>query len=932
MKILFTILIFLIDLNSSFALENSGLTPSPTNLSFMENKGQVKDQFGNQRNDIDMQLSLGNGLSIFIGKGTICYQFSKPEFKHGLASSDATGPEQKGCNRSGHTMYRMDVNLLGTNSNSKMIKDDVQQYYENHFTGDQMLRCSTFGRIIYKDIYPKIDWVLYVRNGKLKHEFRVRKGGNPDDIKLQYNGATELQLNKQGDLIAKTPLGSITEQAPVSFQENGKIVSSSFRLKDQLVTYQIGRHYGDMIIDPYLDWSTYYGDWIIDEGTDIKVDLFGNVYLTGFTENISGIATSGAFQTVHGGDYDAFLVKFDANGKRLWATYYGGANDDGGESLVIDSANNVYMGGFTSSTSGIATSGSHQPAAGWLRDAFIAKFDPTGARIWATFYGGTANETNCHLALDYSGKIYLSGSTGSNINIASAGSYQAAFAGGDRDAFLAKFDSTGKRLWGTYYGGFLADSGTNVCVDKKNNVYICGQTYSSSAIATTGSHQQSYRSSRDAFLVKFDSTGARLWGTYYGGYAKEWAYDVHTDESDNVYLCGATLSNTGIATSGAHKENWKGGLDAFLVKFSASGLRLWATYYGDTNACAAFRVANDRINNVYIAGYSEADSSIATPGSFQPLFAGGVYDGMIVKFDSTGSRIWGSYFGGPNIDLLKGFVIDESDHFYISGTTSSKTNIATVDAHQTSWAGVYDAYVAKFCNDKSPISFKGADTLCAKQSMVLLPSRSGGNYYSKTGRSTISGNTVTGLTVGQDTIIYVMTNQCYNDTTLKELFILPAPDAGTVTLADTLCIGTIYPIVTSVAGGFWASRKGKLTVTAGSVDVLSSGIDTLLYIVTNDCGNDTTVKIVYLKDCNTGIEEIKVKSYILIQPNPASDRIQITANVKLKSVLITNILGQVVYLTESLSGNQHLVTVALYPKGLYLITVNQEYVTKLVKE
>ena len=93
-------------------------------------------------------------------------------------------------------------------------------------------------------------------------------------------------------------------------------------------------------------WATYYGGTGWDNANSVACDASGNVYIAG-TTNSSNIASAG-FQNVYGGgSYDAFLVKFDASGNRLWATYYGGTGADYGHSVACDALGNVYLAGYT---------------------------------------------------------------------------------------------------------------------------------------------------------------------------------------------------------------------------------------------------------------------------------------------------------------------------------------------------------------------------------------------------------------------------------------------------------------------------------------------------------------------------------------------------------------------------------------------------------
>ena len=172
--------------------------------------------------------------------------------------------------------------------------------------------------------------------------------------------------------------------------------------------------------------------------------------MVGQTESSTGniIATAGSHQPAFGGNQDAYLVKFDASGVRLWATYYGGTSIDDAYGCSTDAEGNVYLVGITLSTNGIATTGSHQTINGGIHDGFLAKFNASGVRQWATYYGGTENDEGRKCVIDDEGNVYLAGYTVSANNIGTAGSHQSTF-GGIRDGFLAKFHANGVREWGT---------------------------------------------------------------------------------------------------------------------------------------------------------------------------------------------------------------------------------------------------------------------------------------------------------------------------------------------------------------------------------------------------------------------------------------------------------------------------------------------------
>jgi len=455
-------------------------------------------------------------------------------------------------------------------------------------------------------------------------------------------------------------------------------------------------------------WGTYYTGtgqvWPNGEerGNSCITDAAGNVYMVGFTSSNSDIATAGAHQTVYAGGpivfgtggYDAFLVKFNSSGVRQWATYYGGSQDDMGISCAVDASGNVYMIGSTSSTSGIATAGAHETT---INDGFLVKFNSNGVRQWGTYFEGNGNACTT----DASGNIYIVGLTNSTSGIATAGAHQTVMSGSG-DAFLVKFNSSGVKQWGTYFGGSYTlasgmETGLSCATDALGNVYMTGHTPSTSDIATAGAHQTIYGgSSTDAFLVKFNSSGVIQWGTYYGGAGVDIGYSCATDATGNVYLAGDTQqeflpASSGMTTIGAHQSAYGGGYsDGFLVKFDSNGLRQWGTYYGGSLLDVSFSCATDASGNVYMSGNTQSSAGIATSGAHQTTFN----DAFLVSFNSSGVRQSGTYYGG----IKNVCTSDASGNVYMTGYTQSNSGIATAGAHQTANGnnGYSDAFLVKF--------------------------------------------------------------------------------------------------------------------------------------------------------------------------------------------------------------------------------------------
>ena len=675
---------------------------------FVENKGQLTTTeikyYGHQ-----------GGVYLYCQPGKISFMFTKTEQKQDV--SEATGqPVQNFKSHqpqpSSTTTDRADLVLVNANPSTEITASDQQEYYENYYTtGDAdhgITNVHTYKSVTYKNVYPNIDMVIRAKENGMKYEFVVYPGGDVGDIQIRWNGLENMEMTENGGIKYACALGTMRESKPVSFQGDNIIASSFVRHNDR-IRFKVNGYdkTKTLVIDPTLIWGTYFASSFDCGGYDVKTDASGNVYMTGFIEGVAGtnsIATSGAYQTSYGGGYAAFLVKFNTSGKRLWATYFG-ASSTFGSGIALDGSGNLYITGKSSSQRGIATLGAYQTVkkgtTNITSDAFLAKFTINGKLIWATYYGGDEEDDAYGVATDISGNVYITGYTQSDSGIATSGAYQTSYSG-TGDAFLAKFNGSGNILWATYYGGnnttgSSSDEVNGICIDVSGNVYIASETSSTNGIASSGAFQTSNAGNVDAFLAKFSSSGVRLWATYYGGANPDAACRIITDTYGNVYMTGYTSSNNGIATSDAHQLFLDGPEDAFLAKFSSSGTRLWATYYGGYNSEQAFGICSNASGDIYITGFTGSKINFATSGAYQTSFGGGYEDAFIAKFSSLGNLAWSTYFGGNGLDYGWGICTDITGNIYLTGVTESTNNISTSGAYQVSHSGLLgDAFLEKF--------------------------------------------------------------------------------------------------------------------------------------------------------------------------------------------------------------------------------------------
>jgi hypothetical protein len=201
-------------------------------------------------------------------------------------------------------------------------------------------------------------------------------------------------------------------------------------------------------------------------GTGIAIDPTTSEAVVAGHTTVSIPITAGAEQGSYGGGYDGFLARVSADGTTLtYATYLGGSGDDYVHGVALDSAGDIVIAGYTSSSDFPVTQAYDDSRAG-AHDAFLARYTASGRLLQATYYGGTGDETAARqVAVDALNRVYLAGTT-TSTDLPTVNPVQGSYGGGSSDAFLARFDSlSAPPAYATYLGGSGTDTGNGVAVD-----------------------------------------------------------------------------------------------------------------------------------------------------------------------------------------------------------------------------------------------------------------------------------------------------------------------------------------------------------------------------------------------------------------------------------------------------------------------------------
>ena len=444
-----------------------------------------------------------------------------------------------------------------------------------------------------------------------------------------------------------------------------------------------------------LEWSSYHGDIGSDAFRDMTLDNSGNLYAIGTTSSMVGLATNNAFQTTNNGGTDVCLAKFDSEGHLIWATYLGGTLDDVGQAIDIDFQGNIVIVGLTFSDTNLSTNGVHQIINNGGGDAFVAKFTPSGDKIWFSYFGGDNFDFANDVTSDLNGNIIMTGWTQSSTQISSSGAIRSTFSGNE-DVYIAKFSTSGQLVWSTYYGDTEAERGLQVDTDDANNIFVAGWVQSANNFTTSNIHQSNYAGgTSDAFVMKMHASGALLWATYYGGDQNEYIDAMRVNHQGEVIVSGSSNSPTGMTTTGAYQAQINGDFDIFLGKFSSSGLQDWGTYYGGSHYENVYGMSLSQTGDIKLLGFTLSDN-LSSNGAFQQQRSGN-FDLIIPTFSTIGHFLQSTYFGGNLADFGYGIAQDNLGNVYIAGSTNGSLNLATSNGAQTTFGGGdSDGLVAKF--------------------------------------------------------------------------------------------------------------------------------------------------------------------------------------------------------------------------------------------
>jgi gliding motility-associated-like protein len=613
-------------------------------IGFIENKGQYDEEIAYQAQFSTHLLYLDQeGFSLLMHDEK---HWSKlvTEF-HDYKNSDY--PNDSFTLAFQHVKYV----LLGANLSNHTGSHEFSERY-NFFIGNDASHWAVdlpkYTKILYKNIYPNIDLEYETIDERFKYNFILNPGADINDIQLKIEGAESVRVTSDR-IYVNTRFGEFSEVMPVSYE-----VASGTKTPIKMNYIQRGDYIGfytpffkskvTTVIDPELIFSTYSGSTADNFGFTATYDDSGALYSGGIVTAPTLIAggrypaTPGAFDVTYnngtgGFPCDIAISKYASDGKTLeYATYLGGSSNESPHSLIVDNDFNLLIFGTSSSSNYPTVAGSYDVTINGSSDIIVTKLNRNGS----TLLGST-------------------------------------FVGGLSADGLNDNNST-KYFYADDYRG-------EVNLDLNGNVLIASCTFSSDFPTTPGALQGAKSMDQDGVVFSLSPDLKNLrWSTFFGGSGHDGMYSIDVNSKGQLIVAGGTSSQDLQGTQDAYSPTYNGGtVDGFVSILTADGGQVVRTsYYGTVLYDQVLLAEVDLQDNVYIVGHSTGN--IATKGNVysntngKQFFAKFNPDLTVLEL----ATVYGSGGGRPDI-TINAFLVDECGKIYASGWGSD-------DQFQSNWS------------------------------------------------------------------------------------------------------------------------------------------------------------------------------------------------------------------------------------------------------
>lgn len=734
--------------------------PSSRSHLYLKNQGQLRKTDSTLANEVLFYCPNSNP-ELYVEKNAFNFVFNKSDTS--LIVLD--------------TLERIQCEFLGSNPLAKYYQMNPKGHFYNFFLSDASspsitdLRANE--RLFVPNFYPGIDLHYFSNKDGVKYYFVVKPSKEelivPD---LKINGAISTFTTNTNGLFIDGYLGDVEFNQPIAYQVN---IANNIVPLGPATWQNTGFNTYNVNLPNYnpslplvilvskkatiaaaaaasgnLEYSTYYGNINNDIFNDIKVAPNGDRYVVGNTDGANFPAVVSLFP--YKGDLDAVFLKYSViKDSLVFASFYGGASREDGNSIDINAAGEIFIGGRTFSYGAGSiptlslTGASNQtqngtvgnPGLGFLADGFLAHFATNGNGLfWARYYGGSRDDGINSISVDAAGNFYYTGfafSTDIPMFNAAQPSVNTWQTTNNAEAIVGKFNPAHALVFSTYFGNTSSpfsvtqEVGMDITTDGSGNAVAVGWTDCTNLPVnnSTGNpnvntfFKSNLGGARDGFIVRYSPTGVKQFASYFGGSGLNRIDEIsrvnYNSTKDEIYFAGRTNDTTsfpyvnlGGAFNLKNPVNLNNTGEGFIASMSSNFTKQWCTNYGKTAVCnfSITGLTSDNAGIIYLAGQAKSNT-LNYPVNTPTLT---VYndtirnadDGFIAVFSPYKDLFHAHYLGGTGNDYINNANVGANNKLYVVGSTGSSDypiaynniNIPFIDS--TFGGGQYDGFITRF--------------------------------------------------------------------------------------------------------------------------------------------------------------------------------------------------------------------------------------------
>ena len=404
---------------------------------------------------------------------------------------------------------------------------------------------------------------------------------------------------------------------------------------------------------PVIKWQKTYGgtgnDDLLPGSKTTLIDRDGK-YLIGCTTGSDDGDMIGNHSSQTALYYkDAWIAKVDSPGNKLWASCFGYAYNENISALKLASADGYIMIGSASSSS---------PARA-LPKIWVTRVDNSGNVIWQKKYGGTYNEEGKSIAALPDGYILAGITTSDDGDIGRTYHGTTGIVNYAYDIWVAKLNTGGSIVWKKCYGSYGAENVRDIKPTADGGFIVAGTTTS------TGGDVTSSHGGIEIWIVKLDATGNIQWQKSLGGSSNEDIHDIELLPDGGYIITGQTTSSDGDVTGYHVTDTALVTTDAWVTRLSATGDLLWQKCFGGSRDDVFYDIQLLSDNNFAAVGTTTSTNGDVSHNN-------GKKDCWLVKFDPTGNLIWEKTFGTANNETGNNVTALPSGNLLITANTYSQ--------------------------------------------------------------------------------------------------------------------------------------------------------------------------------------------------------------------------------------------------------------------